>query len=429
MMFVDQVTIEVKAGKGGDGSVAFRREKYVPKGGPAGGDGGHGGSIIFVADSGLRTLIDFRYHRIFKAKPGENGQIKSMYGANAEDLVIKVPVGTMVTDTETHELLADLIEPGQQEVIVKGGRGGRGNIHFKTSRNTAPEIAENGEPGEQRKIQLELRVLADVGLIGFPSVGKSTLLSVTTAAKPKIAAYHFTTLAPNLGMVQMPDGHDFVMADLPGLIAGASQGIGLGIQFLRHVERTRLLVHLVDLDPDNGRSPIEDYEQIRQELAQYDPDLLERPEIVVGSKYDLPGAHEEFDVLKAYVSERHQTEKIIAISSTQHQHVAELLKMIEEALATLPVVKKAESSHHVEYDYQADQESDFKVTQVADHEFEVTGAALERLAAMTNLDHQDGVMRFARQLRHLGVDDALREAGAVDGDAVSIGQLTFDFVD
>ena len=265
-MFVDQIKIEVKAGKGGDGMVAFRREKYVPNGGPAGGDGGKGGSIILKVDQGLRTLMDFRYHRIFKAKPGQNGMIKGMYGRGADDTYISVPQGTTVTDAETGELLGDLVEADDELVVAKGGRGGRGNIKFASPKNPAPEIAENGEPGEERKLKLELKVLADVGLVGFPSVGKSTLLSVVTSAKPKIAEYHFTTLVPNLGMVRLDDGRDYVMADLPGLIEGASQGVGLGIQFLRHVERTRVILHLIDMSGVEGRDPYDDFVKINEEL-------------------------------------------------------------------------------------------------------------------------------------------------------------------
>ena len=287
-MFVDQIKIEVKAGKGGDGMVAFRREKYVPNGGPAGGDGGKGGSIILKVDQGLRTLMDFRYHRIFKAKPGQNGMIKGMYGRGADDTYISVPQGTTVTDAETGELLGDLVEADDELVVAKGGRGGRGNIKFASPKNPAPEIAENGEPGEERKLKLELKVLADVGLVGFPSVGKSTLLSVVTSAKPKIAEYHFTTLVPNLGMVRLDDGRDYVMADLPGLIEGASQGVGLGIQFLRHVERTRVILHLIDMSGVEGRDPYDDFVKINEELKVYDPTLLDRPQIVVASKMDMP---------------------------------------------------------------------------------------------------------------------------------------------
>lgn len=296
--FVDQTKIEVQAGKGGDGMVAFRHEKYVPNGGPAGGDGGRGGSIIFVADSGLRTLMDFRYRRKFKADNGENGRIKSQYGRGAKDLYLKVPVGTTVYDFETGEVIGDLVENKQELVVAHGGRGGRGNIHFATSVNTAPEIAENGEPGEDRVLRLELKMLADVGLVGFPSVGKSTLLSVVTKAKPKIASYSFTTLTPNLGMVILPDGRDFSMADLPGLIEGASQGVGLGIQFLRHIERTKGILHLVSMDPNNGREAIEDYHTIRNELASYDQDLSKKRELIVATQMDIPGSEEKLAEFK-----------------------------------------------------------------------------------------------------------------------------------
>ena len=311
--FVDQTKIEVQAGKGGDGMVAFRHEKYVPNGGPAGGDGGRGGSIIFVADSGLRTLMDFRYRRKFKADNGENGRIKSQYGRGAKDLYLKVPVGTTVYDFNTGELIGDLVEKGQELVVAKGGRGGRGNIHFATSVNTAPEIAENGEPGEDRVLRLELKLLADVGLVGFPSVGKSTLLSVTTKAKPKIAAYQFTTLTPNLGMVILPDGRDFSMADLPGLIEGASQGVGLGIQFLRHVERTKVILHLVSMDPNNGREAIEDYHTIRQELKSYATDLSDKRELIVASQMDIPGADKKLAQFRKDLKKESNDEPVYAI--------------------------------------------------------------------------------------------------------------------
>lgn len=303
-MFVDQTKIEVQAGNGGDGAVAFRHEKYAPLGGPAGGDGGRGGSIYLVADSGLRTLMDFRFRRKFKAENGENGRIKSQYGRGAKDVFLKVPMGTAVYDFYTNELLGDLVGNGQKLRVACGGRGGRGNIHFATSTRTAPEIAENGEPGEFRTLRLELKVLADVGLVGFPSVGKSTLLSVVTKAKPKIAAYEFTTLTPNLGMVVLDDGRDFSMADLPGLIKGASQGVGLGIQFLRHVERTKVILHLISMDPNNGRDAYEDYLTIRQELAGYTNDLTKKTEIVVASQMDIPGSEEKLQELKKKLNDK-----------------------------------------------------------------------------------------------------------------------------
>lgn len=427
-MFVDQVTVEVQAGKGGDGMVAFRHEKFVPFGGPAGGDGGRGGSIIFYVDEGLRTLMDFRYQRHFKAKSGGNGQGKQMYGRKAEDMRVAVPAGTTVTDADSHELIGDLTHPGEELVVARGGRGGRGNVHFVSPKNTAPEIAENGEPGVHRYVQLELKVLADVGLVGFPSVGKSTLLSVVTSAKPKIAAYQFTTLVPNLGMVKLDDGNDFVMADLPGLIEGASTGVGLGIQFLRHVERTRVILHLVEMDPDDGREPIDDYHQIRQELATYDDTILQRPQLVVATKLDLPGAQERFETFKAQLLEEGvKAEDIYEISSITHTGVQELMRATSVALQSAPAfAPKSETA--VDYQYLADADK-IKVERDDDGTFILSGKALERPFAMANLDHDDGVVRFARQLRRLGVDDALREAGAEQGDMVAIDDFTFEFVE
>jgi len=429
-MFVDQVTVEVKAGKGGDGMVAFRREKFVPFGGPAGGDGGHGGSIVFYVDEGLRTLMDFRYQRHFKAQAGGNGQGKSMYGRKAEDTRVAVPAGTTVYDADNHELIGDLTEPGEELVVAKGGRGGRGNIHFVSPRNTAPEIAENGEPGEQRFVTLELKVLADVGLVGFPSVGKSTLLSVVTSAKPKIAAYQFTTLVPNLGMVQLDNGTDFVMADLPGLIEGASTGVGLGIQFLRHVERTRVILHLVEMDPDSGREPLEDYAQIRAELAEYDPTILDRPQLVVATKLDLPGSQERFEAFKAGLLEQGVAESdIFAISSITHDGVQALMQKTAEVLKSAPVFAPKSHDFGTDYHDHVKDTRDLIVERDADGVFVLSGAKVERLFKMANLDHDDGAIRFARQLRSLGVDEALRDAGAESGDLVAIDDFTFEFVE
>ena len=430
--FVDQTKIEVQAGKGGDGMVAFRHEKYVPNGGPAGGDGGRGGSIIFVADSGLRTLMDFRYRRKFKAENGEDGRIKSQYGRGAKNLYLKVPVGTTVYDFDTNEEIGDLTENKQELVVAHGGKGGRGNIHFATSVNTAPEIAENGEPGEDRVLRLELKVLADVGLVGFPSVGKSTLLSVVTKAKPKIAAYSFTTLTPNLGMVILPDGRDFSMADLPGLIEGASHGVGLGIQFLRHIERTKVILHLVAMDPANGRDALRDYQTIRQELLTYDKNLKDRKEIIVATQMDISGASEKLKQFKKDLKTEKIQAPVYAISSVTHEGIEQLLQDTatvveqvekERALQTPEPVQEVK-----EYKYQASQKNDFTITKLEDHVFEIKGENLERLVERTNLDYQDGVMRLARKLKNLGVDDALREKGAVDGDDVIIGSFNFEFV-
>ncbi|MBI0032344.1 MULTISPECIES: GTPase ObgE [Lactobacillus] len=430
--FVDQTKIEVQAGKGGDGMVAFRHEKYVPNGGPAGGDGGRGGSIIFVADSGLRTLMDFRYRRKFKAENGEDGRIKSQYGRGAKDLYLKVPVGTTVYDFDTNEEIGDLTENKQELVVAHGGKGGRGNIHFATSVNTAPEIAENGEPGEDRVLRLELKVLADVGLVGFPSVGKSTLLSVVTKAKPKIAAYSFTTLTPNLGMVILPDSRDFSMADLPGLIEGASHGVGLGIQFLRHIERTKVILHLVAMDPANGRDALRDYQTIRQELLTYDKNLKDRKEIIVATQMDISGASEKLKQFKKDLKTEKIQAPVYAISSVTHEGIEQLLQdtaTVVEQVEKERALQKPELVQKVkEYKYQASQKNDFTITKLEDHVFEIKGENLERLVERTNLDYQDGVMRLARKLKNLGVDDALRKKGAVDGDDVIIGSFNFEFV-
>ena len=435
-MFVDQVKIKVKAGKGGDGMVAFRREKYVPNGGPAGGDGGKGGSVILKVDQGLRTLMDFRYHRIFKAKSGQNGMIKGMYGRGAEDTYIAVPEGTTVSDADTGEILGDLVEAGQELVVAKGGRGGRGNIHFASAKNPAPEIAENGEPGIERNLKLELKVLADVGLVGFPSVGKSTLLSVVTSAKPKIAEYHFTTLVPNLGMVRLDDGRDFVMADLPGLIEGASAGVGLGIQFLRHVERTRVILHLVDMSGMEGRDPYEDYLKINAELKSYDPSILERPQIVVASKMDMPDASENLVRFKEQLAQDHTLAKqpeVMEISSLTHQGLEALMLRTADLLAQTPkfeTVAEKELKQAGYYKFEADEaEAPFTISRDADATWILGGAKLEKLFKMTNLEHDESMMRFARQLRGMGVDDALRERGAKNGDLVRIGDFTFEFVE
>lgn len=428
-MFVDQVTVEVEAGKGGDGMVAFRHEKFVPFGGPAGGDGGHGGSIVLYVDPGLRTLMDFRYQRHFHAKAGGNGQGKQMYGRKAEDIRLAVPAGTAVYDADTHTQIGDLTRNGQELVVAKGGRGGRGNVHFVSPKNTAPEIAENGEPGQHRYVTLELKVLADVGLVGFPSVGKSTLLSVVTSAKPKIAAYQFTTLTPNLGMVQLDDGSDFVMADLPGLIEGASTGVGLGFQFLRHVERTRVILHLVEMDPENGREPLDDYHQIRQELETYDDTILARPQLVVATKMDLPGASERFAAFKqALLDEGVEAKDIYAISSITHDGVKPLMQDTAKALATAPVFTPKATAEQADYIYKPEEQA-VTVTRDADGTFILGGTKVERMFKMANLDHDDGALRFARQLRSLGVDDALREAGAQTGDLVAIDDFTFEFVE
>ncbi|WP_017381194.1 GTPase ObgE [Paenisporosarcina sp. TG-14] len=429
-MFVDHVKIAIKGGDGGDGMVAFRREKYVPNGGPAGGDGGRGGSVIFEVEEGLRTLMDFRYKRFFKANRGDHGQSKNMHGRGAEDLIIKVPPGTVVMTGESGPVLADLVEHGQQAVIAKGGRGGRGNSRFTTPQNPAPEIAEKGEPGQEIEIFLELKVLADVGLVGFPSVGKSTILSVVSAAKPKIAAYHFTTIVPNLGMVETTDGRGFAMADLPGLIEGASQGIGLGHQFLRHIERTRVIVHVIDMSGIEGRDAYDDYVTINEELRQYNLRLTERPQLVVANKMDMPDSEENLAEFRKKLPE---DVKIFPISALSRKGLNELLFAIADLLEVtedfvINEMTAEESDKTVLYKHQSAGEG-FKVTRDDDGAFVLSGSSIERLFKMTDFSREDTIRRFARQLRGMGVDEALRENGAENGDIVRLLEFEFEFIE
>lgn len=435
-MFLDQVSIDVKAGKGGDGMVAFRREKYVPDGGPAGGDGGRGGDVILIVEEGLRTLMDFRFNRHFKAQPGENGMSKGMHGRGSEDTYVKVPPGTTVRDAETGVLLGDLVEQGQTLTVAKGGRGGRGNTRFASPRNPAPEIAENGEPGQERKLELELKVLADVGLVGFPSVGKSTLLSIISAARPKIGAYHFTTLVPNLGMVNTSDGRSYAVADLPGLIEGASQGVGLGTQFLRHIERTRVILHVIDMSGMEGRDPYEDYLAINNELGSYNLRLLERPQIIVANKMDMPNAEENLLKFKAALAKETADEfsepiKVFPISGVTRKGIDSLLNATADLLEVtpeFPLYTEEVVEDVVHYEYQSDA-PEFEINREPDATWVLSGEKLEKLFKMTNFDHDETVMRFARQLRGMGVDEALRARGAKDGDIVRIGEFEFEFVE
>ena len=429
-MFVDHVKIYVKAGDGGDGMVAFRREKYVPNGGPAGGDGGHGGNVVFEVEEGLRTLMDFRYKRHFKADRGEHGMSKGMHGRKSEDLIVKVPPGTVVMNAETKTVIADLVEHGQRAVVAKAGRGGRGNCRFATPSNPAPELAEKGEPGEELDLILELKVLADVGLVGFPSVGKSTLLSVVSSAKPKIGAYHFTTIVPNLGMVETDDGRSFAMADLPGLIEGAHQGVGLGMQFLRHIERTRVIVHMIDMSGMEGRNPYDDYVTINNELEQYNLRLLERPQIVVANKMDMPDAEENLIEFKKKVGE---DVKVFPVSAVSRQGLKPLLFEIADLLEVTPEfllheIDDEESDATVLYKHTKTSD-DFIVTRDDDGAFVLSGNTIERLFKMTDFSREDGIRRFARQLRAMGVDEALRERGAQDGDTVRLLEFEFEFID
>ena len=433
-MFVDQVTIKVAAGNGGNGAVAFRREKYIDKGGPAGGDGGHGGSVVFEVDEGLSTLLDLRYSKVLQAPHGENGMAKSCHGKNAEDLVVKVPVGTVIYNNETGKVIADLTDAQQRKAVALGGRGGRGNIRFATPRNTAPELAENGEWGQKLTIRAELKLLADVGLVGFPSVGKSTLISVVSAAKPKIANYHFTTLVPNLGVVGVPDGRSFVMADLPGLIEGAADGTGLGHQFLRHIERTRVILHVIDMSGSEGRDPYTDYVTINKELGQYKYKLLERPQIIVANKMDLDGAEEQLELFKAQLYEGKAEEEIadmlvIPISSATRMGIDELLYKSADLLEKTDeflLYGEEDMEQAVVYKFEPEDQQ-FFITKADDGILTVTGPAIDRIMHQTNFAQEASAQRFARALRHLGVDAGLRAMGAVDGDTVRVLEFEFEF--
>ena len=424
-MFVDLAKIKVSSGKGGDGIVAFRREKFVPMGGPAGGDGGKGASVIFIGDEGLSTLVDLKYNKILKAPDGENGKPKKMDGANGKDLVYKVPVGTTIYNDETDKVIGDITEHNQQIVICRGGRGGRGNVKFTSSRNTA---AEKGEPGVTRHIRVELKVLADVGLVGLPSVGKSTLISVVSNSRPKIASYHFTTLRPNLGVVKADEERSFVMADLPGLIEGASLGQGLGLQFLRHIERTRVILHVIDMSGSEGRDPYEDYQVINKELASYKYNLLARPQIIVANKMDLDGAWDNLELFKELLAEDYQ---IIPISAFTKENVKELIYKtadLLDATERFDLYDETDYDQVVEYTFESE-EKFFEIELGEDGVYEVTGGPLRKIFDMTDFKHDQSIKRFARQLRSIGIDRELRERGVKNGDTVRIFDYEFEFID
>ena len=426
-MFIDDVKIRVQAGNGGNGIVAFRREKYVPKGGPAGGDGGKGGSIIFVGDRGLTTLLDLKYRMKIKAENGQNGMPKNMFGAQADDVYVKVPIGSVVHDLDKGLVIADITEHGQKVVIAKGGRGGRGNASFASARVPAPEICEKGEPGEAKFIRVELKVLADVGLVGFPSVGKSTLISVVSACKPKIAPYHFTTLVPNLGVATSKDGRSFVIADLPGLIEGASSGAGLGFQFLRHIERTRVIVHLIDMACTDGRDPYDDYLAINKELETYNPKLMLRPQIIVANKMDMPNAQENLEKFKEKLG---PDKEVIAISAYTNNNldillykIADLLDQIEITDFDTPV-----SDEVVEYKYVAP-EANYHITKEKDGIYNITGPKVKKYFDSTDFENEEQVRLFAKRLRDMGIEDELRKLGVENGDTVRIFDYEFEFFD
>ena len=421
-MLLDSARNFVQSGTGGDGMSSFRHEKFVPKGGPNGGDGGQGGNVVLVADRNVNTLVDFRFRRLFKAKPGGKGEGSNKYGRNAEDLVITVPLGTIVKDEETGQVMADLSRDGQRAIVAKGGRGGRGNWHFRTSANRTPTFAERGEPGEERWLRLELKVLADVGLLGYPSVGKSSILRKVSAAQPEVAAYHFTTLNPILGVVNLPDHRSFVMADIPGLIDGASEGVGLGHDFLRHIERTKILIHVIDVSGIEGRDPIEDYEKINAELAKYSEKLSRKQQIVAANKIDLLGDSDNLERLMDYMA-AHGVE-VYPICAMTGEGMDKLLERVWTMLEEY-VEEPDETTEEVVY--KAQNKPDFEVKRDDDGAFVITGARIENLVAMTNFDDDQSLRRFQRIWRYMELDKLLQEHGIQDGNTVRIYSMEFEY--
>ena len=421
-MFVDEVEIKVEAGDGGDGCTAFRREKYIEMGGPYGGNGGHGADIVFKVDEGLHTLLDLRYQKIIKGAKGENGRGKNQHGKGAEPLIVKVPQGTVVTDLDTGLIIADLSKKNQQEIIAKGGRGGRGNTAFKTQTNTAPDYSERGEEGERKTLKIEVKMLADVGLVGLPSVGKSTIISMISRSKPKIAAYHFTTLVPNLGVTKASDGRSFVVADLPGLIEGASQGDGLGDKFLRHIERTRVIAHVIDMSGSEMRDPYEDYLLINNELKEFDPKLLEKPQIIIANKMDLPTSKENLQKFKEKVNC-----EIYEVSAATNKGLQKVVDRLADLLDTLPVnplYDESQIESHVLYKFK--KETPFTISR-EDDIWVISGKEVERIFKMTKFSSEEAIYRFAKKLRRMGIDDKLEELGAEEGDQVRILDFYFDY--
>lgn len=420
-MFVDEVIIKVKAGNGGDGCTAFRREKYIPDGGPFGGNGGRGANIIFKTDLGLRTLLDLRYQKLIKAPKGANGSGKNKNGRGAEDVVIKVPIGTTVKDLDTGLIIADLTREGDSCIVASGGRGGRGNTAFATATNPAPNFSEHGEPGEEKTLKVELRLLADVGFVGMPSVGKSTLISKISASKPKIAEYHFTTLVPNLGVVKTIDGRSFVAADLPGLIKGASLGEGLGDRFLKHIERTRVIAHIIDMSGCEGRNPLDDYEVINKELKDFNEKIILKPQIIIANKMDLDGALENLERFKAKYKL-----PVYEISALTGEGIDKVLVKIADELDKIkeePLFDEDSFESHVLYKFKKEQP--FTITRDNDI-YVIKGKEIEKLFRMTKFT-DEGALRFARKLRAMGIDDKLLEMGAKYGDKVQIMDLIFEF--
>ena len=421
-MFTDYTKIIIKSGNGGNGAVSFRREKYVAAGGPDGGDGGKGGDVYFKVDKNKNTLIDFRYNKKYKATNGENGSGAKCTGKSGEDIYIGVPIGTVIKDVETGKIIADLSKPDQVECILKGGRGGRGNRHFATPTRQVPRFSEDGEPGQEKEVILELKMLADVGLLGFPNVGKSTFLSTVTDARPKIANYQFTTLEPNLGVVKSKDGSSFVIADIPGIIEGASTGIGLGLQFLRHIERTKLLLHFIDVSGMEGRNPKDDFRIINEELKNYSEKLAKRKQIIVATKADI--ANEElYQELKNLAEKKNM--ELFKISSSTGEGVKELLNYVSKILKTLPKEELYETKEKMIYTLEENKD-EFTIIH-NQNEFEVKGEAVERLMRRINIDDNESMYYLHKNLVNLGVEEALKKAGIQEGDIVKISNYEFEW--
>lgn len=420
-MFVDEAIVQLYAGDGGDGCMAFRREKYVAMGGPFGGNGGKGSDIIFEVDEGLNTLVDFKYKRIIKGNHGENGLGKGKHGKNAEDIIIKVPAGTIVTDYDTNLILADLTKDKEKAIIAKGGRGGRGNMAFATQNNPAPKFAENGEPGEYRKVKIELKLMADVGLVGMPSVGKSTIISKISASKPKIADYPFTTLKPNLGVVKGKDNYSFVVADLPGLIEGASLGSGLGDKFLKHVERTKVIAHVVDMSGYTN-DPYNDYITINKELENFDKNLLKKKQIIIANKMDMPKSKENLEEFKTKVKD--PIYEVSAIKGEGLDKVIYVLSDILKSLPKTPLYENEKFESHVIYKFK--EEKPYKIIK-ENEDFVIKGDKIEKLFKMSRLDTDEAILRFSNKLKRMGIDDELREKGAKEGDIIKILDFEFEF--
>ena len=420
-MFIDEVYIDVIAGHGGNGCMAFRREKYIEMGGPYGGNGGKGADIIFKADEGLNTLIDLKYQKLIKGDKGENGLGKGQMGKSADDKIVRVPVGTIVTDTETNDIIADLTENGEEAIVALGGRGGRGNIALATRTNSCPSYAENGEEGEKKHLKVELKLLADVGLVGMPSVGKSTIISVISAAKPKIAAYHFTTLSPNLGVVKT-NNNSFVVADLPGLIEGASKGEGLGDQFLKHIPRTRVIAHVVDISGYEGRDPYDDYVKINKELEEYDKSMLNKPMIVIANKVDIDFNNN----LEKFIKKVNVP--VYPVSASTNKGLDKVINALADMLSKLPkesINKEEKLEGHILYKFK--KEEPFKIEKIGEHKFRISGEKVERILKMTKFQTEESVLRFENKLRHLGIDEALIKMGCEEGDTIYILDYEFDF--